>query len=125
MIFHKVSAKTRQELNDWLAYNIADQKGPGIIEVISEDRSAKGSRVVAELKARGWTFGFREWDYFDEDNPRAILYWLNGNVITILGCLELLGENETLAGEKAFQAALKNAEEASRAILKLFGKLNM
>jgi hypothetical protein len=44
------------------------------------------------------------------DDPRALCYWLVCDIIDVLGCLEVLEENEIFAKEKVFQLALKKAK---------------
>jgi len=83
---HEVRVNNRQELDAWLRSNIPpDQAAAGWGRVICPDKTAKDSGLVSELQARGWRFNIREWDYDSEGYPRAMCYWLTGNLTSVLG----------------------------------------
>jgi hypothetical protein len=124
MIFHDVRVNNRQELDDWLRSNIPPDQAMGRVRVICPDKTAKDSSLVSELQARGWQFYIREWDYDSEGDPRAMCYWLNGHLTSVLGCLELLEENETFAKDKVFQMAMKQTKAAIPIMGELFAKLS-
>ena len=91
--------------------------------MICPDKTAKDSSLVSELQARGWRFHIRKWNYDSEGDPRAMCYSLDCGLTTVLGCLELLEENEAFAKDKAFQTAMKQARAAMPVMRKLFAKV--
>jgi hypothetical protein len=122
-LLHEVRVNNRQELDDWLRSNIPPDQAKGWVRVICPDKTAKGSTLVSELKASGWQFSIREWDWDSEDDPRGMCYSLNCYLTAVLGCLEVLEENEAFAKEKAFQMAMKQAKAAMPMMRKLYAKL--
>jgi len=124
MIAHEVRVSTVEELEGWLRTNITlDQEGGGWIHVVCPDKAAHDLSLLTELKAKGWKIDLREWDYDSEGDPRAMCYWLIGEITSVLGCLELLEENEMFAKEKVFQLALKAAKRSYARVIELQGKL--
>ncbi len=123
MNFHEVRVNNRQELDDWLRSNIPPDQAKGWVRVICPDKTAKDSSLVSELKASGWQFNILEWDWDSAGDPRAMFYSLRCSLITVLGCLELLEENEAFAKEKAFQMAMNQAKAAMPVMQKLFAEL--
>ncbi len=121
--FREVRVKNRQELDAWLRSNIPPDQAKGCCRVICPDKTAKDSRLVSELRARGWRCDIREWDYDSEGDPRAMCYSVDCYLLNVLGCLELLEENEAFAKEKAFQMAMRQAKAAMPMVRKLFAKL--
>jgi hypothetical protein len=119
---HEVRVKTVEELDAWLRGNISLE--PGWIYAICPDKAARDLSVLSELKTKGWKINLREWDYDSEGDPRATCYWLVGEIASVLGCLELLEENEMVAKEKVFQFALKAAKRSYPMVMELQGKLN-
>jgi hypothetical protein len=123
MIVHDVKVNNRQELDDWLRNNIPPDQAVGRVHVICPDKTAKDSSLVSELQARGWQFHIQEWGYDSEGDPRAMCYHLRCCLANVLGCLELLEENEAFAKDKAFQFAMRQARAAMPMMQKLFGNL--
>ena len=122
-LFHEVRVNNRQELDAWLRSNIPPDQVKGCCSVVCPDKTAKDSSLVSELRARGWRIDIREWDHDSEDDPRGMCYSLNCYLTNVLGCLELLEENEAFAKDRGFQMAMKQAKAAMPMMQKLFAKL--